>query len=132
MPLIILCMPAATLGFGRTRNPEGLPLFILALMIDLSCPSCLPCITNISNYRQHSNHLTKKMNREIDINQIESRERLLETIVPFESSFGPLGAPNSTLEWEAQLKEHGTTNLSIRFLIFPYPQILCVYSYSNF
>jgi len=33
-------MPAATLGFGRARNPESFPLFILALTIDLSCPSC--------------------------------------------------------------------------------------------
>jgi len=39
--------------------------------------------------------------------------------VAFESSFGPLGAPNSTLEWEAQLKEQGTTILSMRFLISP-------------
>jgi len=34
-------MPAAKLGFGRARKPEALPLFIVALMIDLSCPSKL-------------------------------------------------------------------------------------------
>lgn len=46
-------------------------------------------------------------------------KKLLEPTVAFESSFGPLGAPNSTLEWEAQLKEQGTTILSMRFLISP-------------
>ena len=78
MPLIILCMPAATLGFGRTRNPEGLPLFILALMIDLSCPSCLPCITNISNYKiaLQSLNKEKKLNREMDADKKESRNYL--------------------------------------------------------
>jgi len=63
------------------------------------------------------------MNREI----VRCREkRLLETIVAFESCFGPLGAPNSTLEWEEHLKEQGTTILSMRFLISPKIKTLCV------
>ena len=77
MPLIILCMPVATLGFGRTRNPEGLPLFIWVLMNDLSCPSCLPCITNISNYKIALQSLNKKKkNREMDADKKESRNYL--------------------------------------------------------
>jgi len=51
-------MPAATLGLGRARNPEdAAPLFILALMIDLSCPSCTK---NISKSLKNSSNNKKQ------------------------------------------------------------------------
>ena len=117
MPLINRCMPAATLGFGRTRNPEGgLILFIFPLMTDLSSPSCLPYIKK--DLKLQIALQSPKTQKWIERYKDRERRELLGTIGPFESAFGLLGAPNWTLEWEAHPKENGrTTNLSIRSLI---------------